>query len=169
MWESGLRQVADPLAGSYYVECLTNEMEQEAWKLFNEVEEHGGYMKGLEGGWVKSRIDASAYATKTAIKKGELPVVGVNKYVMDEKEEHEPFRVDYEIERKAIERLRAFKKKRNASEVDKALAHLSNACMDLKEGKGELMPALIEAARKGTTNGEMMAAMREAFGWEVTE
>jgi methylmalonyl-CoA mutase N-terminal domain/subunit len=60
-------------------------------------------------------------------------------------------------------------KKRNASEVDKALAHLSNACMDLKEGKGELMPALIEAARKGTTNGEMMAAMREAFGWEVTE
>jgi methylmalonyl-CoA mutase, N-terminal domain len=169
MWESGLRQVADPLAGSYYVEWLTDQMEQEAWKLFEEVEEHGGYMKGLEGGWVKSRIDASAYATKKAIKSGELPVVGVNKYVMDEKEEHQPFRVDYAIERKAIERLRAFKKKRNEEEVQKALAHLSNACMELKTGKGELMPALIEAARKGATNGEMMVPMRTAFGWVVTE
>jgi len=169
MWESGLRQVADPLAGSYYVEWLTDRMEQEAWKLYEEVEEHGGYMKGLEGGWVKNRIDASAYATKRAIKNGELPVVGVNKYVTDEKEEHQPFRVDYAIERKAIERLRAFRKKRNEEEVRKALAHLSNACMERKEGKGELMPALVEAARKGVTNGEMMVPMREAFGWVVTE
>jgi methylmalonyl-CoA mutase N-terminal domain/subunit len=169
MWESGMRQVADPLAGSYYVEWLTNQMEQEAWKLFNELEDHGGYMKGLEGGWIKSRIDASAYATKAAIKKGELQVVGINKYVMDEKEEYEPFRVDYEIERKAIERLRAFRKKRSQKEVDTALANLRNASMDLKEGQGELMPALIEAARKGATNGEMMVPMREAFGWVVTE
>jgi len=169
MWESGLRQVADPLGGSYYVEWLTNEMEQEAWKLFRELEEHGGYMKGLEGGWVKGRIDASAYATKRAIKGGELPVVGVNKYVMNEKEEYEPFRVDYEIERKAVERLRAFKNKRSPSEVKTALAGLRTACLALREGKGELMPALIEAARKGATNGEMMAPMREAFGWEVTE
>jgi methylmalonyl-CoA mutase N-terminal domain/subunit len=95
--------------------------------------------------------------------------VGVNKYVTDEKEQHQPFRVDYEIERKAIERLRAFKKKRNQQEVDKALSNMKNACMDLRDGKGELMPALIEAARKGATNGEMMVPMREAFGWVVTE
>jgi methylmalonyl-CoA mutase, N-terminal domain len=89
--------------------------------------------------------------------------------VMNEKEEYEPFRVDYEIERKAIERLRAFRKKRNASEVEAALANLRTACLALREGKGELMPALIEAARKGATNGEMMVPMREAFGWVVTE
>ncbi len=169
MWESGLRDVADPLGGSYYVEWLTDRMEQEAWKIFNEVEEMGGYMKGLENGWIKRRIDDSAFETKRAIKAGERVVVGVNKYVMDEKEEHIPFRVDYEIERKAIERLRAFKNKRNQKEVDKALAQVKEACLAVKEGKGELMPVLIEAARKGATNGEMMAPMKEAFGWVVTE
>jgi len=169
MWESGLRDVADPLGGSYYVEWLTDRMEQEAWKIFNEVEDMGGYMKGLENGWIKKKIDDSAYETKRAIKSGERVVVGVNKYVMDEKEEYIPFRVDYEIERKAIERLRAFKNKRNQKEVDKALAQVKEACLAVKEGKGELMPALIEAARKGATNGEMMAPMKEAFGWVVTE
>jgi len=169
MWESGLRQVADPLAGSYYVEWLTDRVEKEAWKLFNELEERGGYMKGLEDGWIKRRIDDSAYARKQAIKNGILPVVGVNKYVMEETEEHQPFRVDYAIERKAIERVRAFRNKRNAKEVEKTKAILKETCMAYKEGKGELMPILIEAARKGLTNGEMMELMREAFGWVVSE
>jgi len=121
MWESGLRDVADPLAGSYYVEWLTDRIEQEAWKLFNEVEERGGYMKGLEEGWIKRAIDDSAYERKRKIKSGELPVVGVNRYVTEGKEEHQPFRIDYEIERKAIERIKAFRNKRNQEEVDKAL------------------------------------------------
>ncbi len=169
MWESGMRDVADPLAGSYYVECLTDQMEKEAWKIFNELEERGGYMKGLEDGQIKMEIDNSAYKTKKMITAGKIPVVGVNKYVMDEKEEHQPFRIDYEIERKAIERLRAFRKKRNQEDVDQALVALKNACMELKDGKGEVMPALVEAARKGATNGEMIIPMREAFGWVVTE
>ncbi|MCP4631077.1 MAG: methylmalonyl-CoA mutase, partial [bacterium] len=70
MWESGLRDVADPLAGSYYIEWLTNQMEKEANKKLAELEEHGGYMKALEDGWVKRTIDNSAYATKKAIKSG---------------------------------------------------------------------------------------------------
>lgn len=169
MWESGMRDVTDPLAGSYYVEWLTDRIEKEAWKLFNEVEERGGYMKGLEDGWIKREIDNSAYERKQKITSGKLPVVGVNKYVMDEKEEHQPFRIDYAIERRAIERLRAFKKKRSQQEVDKTLADLKNGCVELKENKGALMPHLIEAARKGVTNGEMMDVMRDAFGWIVTE
>ena len=169
MWESGLRQVADPLAGSYYVEWLTDRIEKEAWKLFNELEKRGGYMKGLEDGWIKHTIDESAYARKQAIKNETLPVVGVNKYVMEETEEHQPFRVDYAIERKAIERVKAFRNKRNGKEVEKMKAILKETCMAYKEGKGELMPALIEAARKGLTNGEMIVPMREAFGWVVSE
>jgi len=169
MWESGLRDVTDPLAGSYYIEWLTDRIEKEAWKIFNDVEERGGYMKGLEEGWIKRAIDDSAYERKKAIKSGKFPVVGVNKYVMEEEEEYEPFRVDYEIERKAIERLRAFKAKRNQKEVDNALAALRTACMEFREGRGELMPVLIEAARKGVTNGEMMETMRGAFGWVVME
>jgi methylmalonyl-CoA mutase N-terminal domain/subunit len=169
MWESGLRDVADPLAGSYYVERLTHQVEQKAWEIFNELEKRGGYMKGLEDGWIKKTIDDEAYRRKRMIKKGELPIVGVNKYVMDEKEEHQPFRVDYEIEKKAIDRLKAFKKKRNQPEVEKALGNLRTACFELKNGRGELMPVLVEAAKKGVTNGEMMVPMREAFGWDVTE
>jgi len=117
--------------------------------------------------WLKKAVaQARRYAMPF---NGKLPVVGVNKYVMDEKEEHQPFRIDYAIERKAIERIRAFRNKRNQQEVDKALDTLKKACVDLKEDEGELMPALVEAARKGVTNGEMMEAMRGAFGWVVTE
>lgn len=169
MWETGLRDVVDPLGGSYFVEWLTDRIEQEAWKIFDDVEKRGGYARGLAEGWIKRAVDNSAYARKQAIKKGELPVVGVNRYVMDTQEEHLPFRVDYEIERKAIERLRAFRRKRNPKEVDAALAALGSACQALKDGSGELMPVLIDAARKGVTNGEMMEVMRNAFGWVVLE
>jgi methylmalonyl-CoA mutase N-terminal domain/subunit len=169
MWESGLKNVADPLAGSYYVEWLTNKMEEEAWKIYNDLEQKGGYMKGLEQGWVKKAIDDMSYQRKKAVKTGEWPVVGMNKYKMDEEEEHQPFRVDIAVEKKAIQRLKAFKAKRSQTEVDAALANLKKACMDLKNGKGELMPVLVEAARKGVTNGEMCVPMREAFGWIVSE
>ncbi len=169
MWESGLKDVADPLAGSYYVEWLTDRMEKEAWKIYNHLEDRGGYMKGLADGSIKRDIDNSAYQTKLQIKNGTMPVVGLNKYVMDEKEKHQPFRVDYAIERKAIERLRAFRNKRNQQEVAGAILDLKNACDRFKDGKGDLMPVLIEAAMKGATNGEMMDVMRNAFGWVVTE
>ena len=169
MWESGIKDVADPLAGSYYVEWLTDQIEKEAWKLFQELEDRGGYMKGLKDGWVKQSIDNSAYLRKKAIKSGDLPVVGLNRYVTAEKEEHQPFRVDYEVERKAIERLRAFRNKRNPQEVEKSLGELGQACEKLKAGEGELMPTLVDAARKGVTNGEMMEVMRQAFGWVVME
>jgi len=169
MWESGLRDVTDPLAGSYYVETLTDQMEKKAGELLAEIDSQGGYMKSLENGWVKRTIDNSAYDTKQAIKSGAQPMVGVNKYVMDEEEEHQPFRVDYEIERKAIERLRAFRAKRSQQDVDKALEQVKGACAALKAGEGDLMPVLVEAARKGATNGEMMDVMRDHFGWVVTE
>ncbi len=169
MWESGLRDVTDPLGGSYYVEQLTDQMEQEAWKLYNELEARGGYMKALEQGWLKGRIDDTAYRRKQDVKSGRTPIVGVNKYVMDEQESHQPFRVDYEVERRAVERLRSFKNKRSEQEVEQALGNLRNACLALKNGEGDLMPALIEAARKGVTNGEMMEVMRGTFGWLVTE
>jgi len=169
MWESGLRDVADPLAGSYYVESLTDQMEKKAQELLDEIEGQGGYMKCLENGWVKRTIDNEAYATKQAIKSGKLPMVGVNKYVMEEEEEHQPFRVNYEIERKAIERLRAFRAKRSQADVDQSLEQVKTACEAVKDGSGELMPVLVEAAKKGVTNGEMMAVMRDTFGWVVTE
>lgn len=169
MWESGVRDVADPLAGSYFVENLTDEMEEKAWEIYNELEARGGYLKGLETGEIKRAIDNSAYEMKQNINKGKQTVVGLNKYVMDELGGHEPFRIDKSIEEKAISRLKSYKEKRSQAEVDEALAGVAKACEALKAGTGDLMPALIEAARKGVTNGEMIVPMREAFGWYVSE
>lgn len=170
MWESGVRDVADPLGGSYYVEWLTDQMEKAAWKLYNDLESQGGYQKGLENGFIKREIDNQAYETKKKIKSGKMSVVGLNKFSMEGlNEQYEPFRVDPAIEKDAIERLNAFRKKRNQKDVDQAVESLKNACADFKDGKTDLMPVLIEAARKNVTNGEMCDVMRGAFGWSVTE
>jgi methylmalonyl-CoA mutase N-terminal domain/subunit len=169
MWESGLRNVADPLAGSYYVEWLTDQMEQRAWEIYNDIESKGGYLKGIEEGWIKKAIDETSYQRKKAVKSGEWPVVGLNMYTVEEEETYEQFKVDLAIEKKAIERLKAFKARRNQEQVNKAIEQLRNACFAFKEGKADLMPALVEAARSGVTNGEMTVPMREAFGWFVSE
>jgi methylmalonyl-CoA mutase N-terminal domain/subunit len=103
------------------------------------------------------------------INSGQVPVVGVNKYVSDEPENYEPFRIDETIEEKARTRLGAYRAKRDQAEVDAALERVAAACQALKDGTGSLMPALVDAARKGATNGEMMVPMRAAFGWFVSE
>lgn len=169
MWETGLRDVADPLGGSYYVERLTAEMEEAAWEIYNEIEAAGGYLRGIETGEIKRAIDNSSYEMKKKINSGELTVVGVNRYVSNEPENYEPFRIDESIEVKAKERLEAYRAKRDRAAVNAALDDLRRACRDFKDGKGPLMPALVDAARAGATNGEMMEPMREAFGWYVSE
>ncbi|WP_405151052.1 acyl-CoA mutase large subunit family protein [Sphaerisporangium sp. NBC_01403] len=169
MWESGVRDVADPLGGSWFVEKLTDDMEAEAWKIYEDLEASGGYREGIETGEVKRNIDNASYEMKKLINSGELPVVGVNRYVSDETENYEPFRIDESIEDKAKARLDAYRAKRDQAAVDAALEDVRTACQALKDGTGPLMPALVEAARKGVTNGEMMVPMREAFGWYVSE
>ena len=169
MWESGIKEVADPLAGSYFVEALTDKMEAEAWEIYNELEARGGYRKGLETGEIKRAIDNAAYEMKQNINSGKQVVVGLNKYVSDEPENYEPFRVDMAIENKAKARLEVYKSKRDQAEVDAAIIEVRKACEALKDGTGDLMPALIDAARRGVTNGEMIVPMREAFGWYVSE
>ena len=169
MWESGLRNVADPLAGSYYLEWLTDKMEKEAWEIYNDLEAKGGYQKGLEEGWIKKAIDDTSYQRKQDVKSGKWPVVGLNRYQVEEEEKYKQFKVDLAIEKKAIEKLKAYKSKRNQQDIDKAIERLKTACFEFKEGKADLMPALVEAARQGVTNGEMMVPMREAFGWYVSE
>jgi methylmalonyl-CoA mutase N-terminal domain/subunit len=169
MWESGMRDVADPLGGSYFIERLTDDIEREAWGIYEELEAAGGYRHGIETGEIKRNIDNASYELKKLINSGELPVVGVNRYVSDEVENYEPFRIDESIEVKAKARLHAYRAKRDQVAVDAALQDVGAACRALKDGTGSLMPALVDAARKGATNGEMMVPMREAFGWYVSE
>jgi methylmalonyl-CoA mutase N-terminal domain/subunit len=169
LWESGARQVADPLGGSYFVEKLTDEMEAAAWEIFDDLEARGGYMAGIETGEIKRAIDNSAYELKQRINSGTQPVVGVNKYVSDTPQNYEAFRIDHAIEQKARERLEAYRAERDEGAVRRATDGIRTACEELKAGRGPLMPALVDAARAGVTNGEMMVPMREAFGWYVSE
>lgn len=169
MWESGMRDVADPLGGSYFIEKLTDEIEAEAWELYEQIEAAGGFKRGIETGEIKRSIDNASYEMKKLINAGDLPVVGVNRYVSEEKENYEPFRIDESIEVKAKERLAAYKAGRDEQAVAAALGDVRTACQALKDGTGPLMPALVDAARAGATNGEMMVPMREAFGWYVSE
>jgi methylmalonyl-CoA mutase, N-terminal domain len=169
MHESGVRDVADPLGGSYYVERLTDEMEAAAWELFEQIEAKGGYQAGIEDGSIKRAIDDASYEMKQRINSGEQPIVGVNRYVSDTPQDYEPFRVDEAIEERAKERLAAYKRRRDPEAVERAIDDLRTACFEFRDGRGQLMPALIEAARNGVTNGEMMVPMREAFGWYVSE
>jgi len=169
MWESGVRNVADPLAGSYYVESLTDQIEAKAWELFDEIEANGGYRVGLESGEIKRAIDNSSWEIKQNINSGKQVVVGLNKFQSESLDQVEPFRVDMAIEKKARQRLEDYKARRDQAAVDAALADVALACQAMKDGNGDLMPALIDAARAGATNGEMMVPMREAFGWFVSE
>ena len=169
MWESGVRNVADPLGGSYYVESLTDQIEAKAWEIFDEIEANGGYRVGLETGEIKRAIDNSSWEIKQNINSGKQVVVGLNKFQSESLDQVEPFRVDMAIEKKARQRLKDYKAKRDQAAVDAALENVARACEALKDGTGDLMPALIDAARAGATNGEMMVPMREAFGWFVSE
>jgi methylmalonyl-CoA mutase N-terminal domain/subunit len=169
MWESGARQVADPLAGSYFVERLTDQMEEAAWEIFEDLEQRGGYQAGIETGEIKRAIDNSSYEMKQQINAGTLPVVGVNKYVSDDPQNYEAFRIDTTIEEKARRRLARFRESRDERAVAEGLQRVRQGCDELKAGTGSLMPALLAAARSGVTNGEMMVPMREAFGWFVSE
>lgn len=167
--ESGAAAVADPLGGSYFVERLTDQMEAAAWAIFEEVESGGGYRQGIEDGTIKRAIDNSAFELKQRINSGEVPVVGVNRFITEGVDEYDPFRVDQEVEDKARRRLAGYKDRRDDAAVEQALARISEACEELKAGTGSLMPALIDGARAGATNGEMIVPMREAFGWFVSE
>ena len=138
-------------------------------EIFEDLEARGGYMHGIETGEIKRAIDTSSYEMKQRINSGALPVVGVNKYASDTPQNYEAFRIDHAIEAKACERLERYRAGRDQAAVDHAIAGVRAACEELKAGTGSLMPALIEAARKGVTNGEMMVPMREAFGWFVSE
>ncbi|MCQ4152671.1 MAG: methylmalonyl-CoA mutase family protein [Archaeoglobi archaeon] len=158
--ESGVADVVDPLGGSYYVEWLTERIEEEAMKYIEKIDEMGGMIKAIESGYVQREIQRSAYAKQKAIESGELTVVGVNKYQIEEEINIELLRVPKEIVEKQIMRVKRFKENRDKHSVEKALEKLEKAC----EGDENLMPYIFECVRARATLGEIANAMRRVFG-----
>ncbi|MCH2163127.1 MAG: methylmalonyl-CoA mutase [Marinovum sp.] len=159
--ETGVTNVVDPLAGSYYVETLTNELAERAWAMMQEVEEMGGMTKAVASGMPKLRIEESAATRQAMIDRGEEVIVGVNKYRKEQEDLIDILDVDNVAVRESqVARLGKIRSSRNQEACEAALAEVTRRA---SEG-GNLLEAAIEAARARATVGEISDAMEEAFG-----
>ena len=156
-----ITDVVDPLAGSYYVESLTNELVEKAWALMEEVEEMGGMTKAVASGMPKLRIEESAARRQAMIDRGEEVIVGVNKYRKEKEDPIEILEVDNQAVREAqIARLERIRATRDEAACQAALDELTRRAI---EG-GNLLEAAVEAARARATVGEISMAMEKEFG-----
>jgi len=169
--ESNVGAVSDPLAGSYYVEALTDQLAQAATALVEQVEAQGGYIAAQQSGWIRNEVERSADNWRHLVDSGEKRIVGLNCYEVEETEEYQVFELDPEVERVAVERIHDLRARRDSSRWAQAMADLEIAAKTFSErdvaelGDAALMEACIEAARADATNGEMMGALKSGLGW----
>jgi methylmalonyl-CoA mutase len=160
--ETKVTKVVDPLAGSYYVEKLTADLADEAWKIICEIDEMGGMTKAVASGMPKLRIEEAAALRQAQVDRGEEVVVGVNKFTLDEQDPIDILDVDNVAVRKSqIARLEQIKATRDQAACDAALAALEDAA---KNGTGNLLALAVEAARARATVGEISMSMEKIFG-----
>ena len=160
-YESGLADVIDPLAGSYYVEALTNKIEKEAWEYINKIDEIGGAVEAIEKGYIQKEIQDSAYKWQMDVESGAKVIVGVNKFQVEEKPVEGLLRVDASVGEKQKAKLTKMKAERDNAAVQAALADLEKACQDEHEN---LMPHILAAVKTYATLGEICGVMRKVFG-----
>jgi methylmalonyl-CoA mutase N-terminal domain/subunit len=158
--ESGATNTADPLGGSWFVEKLTDEMEEAAYGYFARIDELGGMVEAIRRNFPQREIADSAFTYQREVDERKRIVVGVNDFIQEGEEPTPILKIDAALEGKQVERLQATKAKRDSAAVEAALAELKRAAA----GDGNLMPPIIEAARALATEGEMIAAMQEVFG-----
>ena len=159
-FESGAPDTVDPLAGSYFVESLTNEVEAAALKLIEKIDAMGGSVAAIEQGFIQDEIAKSAYEYQRQIESGEKIIVGVNKFQTNEKNTIPVFRIDEQVQQMQIEKLKALKIKRDN---DKVIASLKTLKEKTISGEN-LMPAVLEAVENFCTLGEIADELRKVFG-----
>jgi methylmalonyl-CoA mutase len=160
--ETKITKTVDPWAGSYYVESLTNEIAESAWKLIEEVEELGGMTKAIEAGIPKLRIEEAAARKQARIDSGQDIIVGVNKYRLDKEDPLVILDVDNQMVRKQqLEQLDRIKESRDGEKVQDSLQKLIHCA---KTGEGNLLELAVDAARNRTTLGEISDALETVFG-----
>ena len=160
--ETGVTNVVDPLAGSYYVEKLTADLIEEAWAIIEEVDELGGMTKAVASGMPKLRIEEAAARRQAAVDRGDEVIVGVNKFRLEEEDAIEVREIDNSAVREAqVARLASIRDTRDEAEVVRTLAALEAGAAS---GRGNLLALAIDAARARATVGEMSMAMEKVFG-----
>ena len=158
--ESGVDRVVDPLAGSHYVEWLTDEMETRALEYIRRIDEMGGMLRAVEEGFPQKEIAESAYRYQREIEKGERVIVGVNEFRVEEDASIPLLRIDESVARAQKARLQAVKAQRSADRVRETLAAVENACRD----GSNVMPPIIEAVKAYATLGEVCDVFRKVWG-----
>jgi methylmalonyl-CoA mutase N-terminal domain/subunit len=167
LYETGIHHVTDPLGGSYYLEYMTDKLEEEAEKVMSEIESKGGYFECIKNGWLRQLLEKQSIKWRQEVDGGERVVVGLNKFKIYEEEEVPAFTVyQPEVEEEAKEKLKKWKANRDNSKVRDSLEKVKDAMSDYDsvEKAGILMPELIKAARAKCTLGEMMDAIVEVSG-----
>jgi methylmalonyl-CoA mutase N-terminal domain/subunit len=158
--ESGVADTADPLAGSYYLEHLTNVMEEGFDKYLAEIEKMGGMVEAVERGYPQREITEASFRFQEEVEKGERTIVGINKYATEAEPAIPLLQLDPEVERKQVERLAEVRAKRDAGRWREATDRLRAAA----KSRGELMPEFMECARANASVGEQVQVLKEVFG-----
>lgn len=159
-YESGVADTVDPLAGSYYVESLTDQIEEKVWEYIHKIDDMGGAVKAIEQGYIQKEIADSSYAYQKAVESGEQVVVGVNKFTIKEEGHKEHMVIDSTIADKQVAKIKAVKEKRDSQAAADALAALRAAAATDEN----LMPYIVDCARKWCTEGEICNELRAVFG-----
>ncbi len=159
-YESGVPNTVDPTGGAYAIELKTNEIEAGARELLDQIHRFGGTLAAIESGFVQKQIQDSAYLAQQAVDSGEAIVVGVNRFTTNEETPIELLRIDPEIEKRQVERVRAFRAARDARGWATALEAVKNAA----RGTDNLVPPIIAAVEAKATLGEIADALRQVFG-----
>ncbi|TPW07962.1 MAG: icmA, partial [Acidimicrobiaceae bacterium] len=159
-YESGIADTPDPLAGSYFVEALTNEVERLAWQYLDRIEAIGGAVEAIEAGFQQDEIEQAAYEYAKSIDDGERVIVGVNRFTLDHEAEPEVFPSDPLLERGQREQLALYKANRDHELVRTRLVDLAECA----RGTQNLLHPMKEALRADATLGEISDALREVYG-----
>ncbi len=160
-YESGVADTVDPLAGSYYVEWLTDEIERRAQEYIAKIDDLGGALRAVEEGYIQREIQDAAYRTQRAVEKGDEVVVGVNRFQTNEHHEGELLRVDETVRLTQIEALKQLRSERDNTAVNAVLAKIDAAARD---PQATLMPLIVEAVESYATLGEICDTLRGVFG-----
>jgi methylmalonyl-CoA mutase N-terminal domain/subunit len=159
-YESGVTDTVDPLAGSYYVEWLTDEVERLATEYLERIDEMGGAVAAIEQGFLQDEIEQAAYEYAKALDSGEKVLIGVNKFVDEEFDEPDVFPIDLALQQAQVERVQALRARRDNPAVDAALADIAAAA----KGTQNLLVPMRAALKAQATLGEVSDVLREEFG-----
>jgi methylmalonyl-CoA mutase N-terminal domain/subunit len=159
--ETGIADVVDPLAGSYYLEWLTEQLEERAYEYFLKIDSMGGVLRAIESGFLQREIHETAYRYQQAIEKGEEIIVGVNKYVIQEEPNVNYLTIDEEVQKRQIERIQRLRAERDNAEVKRCLEKVRKA---FEDPNANCVPPILEAVKAYATLQEIMDVGREVFG-----